>query len=47
MSGPEFELLVAGLFEKMGFQVELTKASHDGGIDIIAHCHVPLLSPDE
>lgn len=43
MSGPEFEVLVARLFEKMGFHVEMTKASHDGGIDLIAHCDVPLL----
>jgi hypothetical protein len=43
MSGPEFEQLVARLLELMGFQVELTKASHDGGIDIVAHNHVPLL----
>jgi hypothetical protein len=43
MSGTEFEALVAALLRKMGFTVNLTKASHDGGIDIVAECHAPMM----
>lgn|GEM_PF-879319 len=43
LSGVEFEQLVGGLLIKMGFQVEITKASGDGGIDIIASLAQPLL----
>jgi len=32
----EFEQLIANLFQKMGLETQLTKASHDGGIDCIA-----------
>jgi len=32
----EFELLVAALFDRMGYSVKLTRMSHDGGVDIIA-----------
>lgn len=32
----EFEYLVALLFEKMGYQVSVTKATRDGGIDVVA-----------
>jgi hypothetical protein len=42
MSGQEFENLVAVLLKSMGFQVQSTKASRDGGIDLIVHCDVPL-----
>ncbi len=42
MSGQEFERLVADIFVKKGFHVDSTKASHDGGIDLIAHCDIPL-----
>ncbi|GAB6152948.1 hypothetical protein JCM17380_16980 [Desulfosporosinus burensis] len=36
MSGLEFENFVARLFESMGFRTEVTKASGDQGIDVIA-----------
>ncbi len=42
MTGAEFEGLVATLFKKLGFDIDATKASHDGGIDLVAHCHTPL-----
>ena len=32
----EFEYLVAELFSSMGYEIEITKKSHDNGIDIIA-----------
>lgn len=32
----EFEYLVALLFEKMGYRVSVTKATRDGGIDVVA-----------
>jgi HJR/Mrr/RecB family endonuclease len=43
MSGTEFQALVATLLQKMGFTVTLTKASHDGGIDIVAECDAPMM----
>lgn len=36
MSPRDFEVFVAGLFEKLGFSVNVTKATRDGGKDIIA-----------
>ena len=36
MSGLEFESVVADIFTKMGFKAEVTKASGDQGIDVIA-----------
>lgn len=36
LSGPEFERLVGSLLVRMGFQIEMTKTTGDGGIDIIA-----------
>lgn len=36
MSGLEFEQFVAELFEKKGYKAEITKASGDQGIDVIA-----------
>ncbi|WP_302760034.1 restriction endonuclease [Christensenella hongkongensis] len=36
MSGYEFEEFVAGLFKKMGYATEVTKASGDQGIDVLA-----------
>lgn len=42
LSGVEFESLCASLIAGHGFQVELTKASGDGGIDIIAFNSSPL-----
>ena len=44
LSGIEFEHLCEKLIQKMGFETEITKASGDGGIDIIAYNHQPLLS---
>lgn len=36
LSPIEFEILTAELFEKMGFEVELTKSNADDGIDVFA-----------
>lgn len=36
MTGREFEEYVADLFRSLGFAVELTPASRDGGVDVIA-----------
>lgn len=36
MSPRRFEELIAEVFRRLGFEVELTKQTHDGGIDIIA-----------
>lgn len=44
LSGAEFEVVCKQLIETMGFHAELTKTSGDGGIDIIAYNHQPLLS---
>lgn len=44
LSGIEYEKICQILIEKMGFCVTATKASGDGGIDLIAQNHQPLLS---
>jgi len=44
LSGIEFEKICMELIRNMGFSVENTKASGDGGIDLIAYNHQPLLS---
>ena len=44
LSGIEFENICKNLIENMGFSVETTKASGDGGIDLIAYNHEPVLS---
>lgn len=44
LTGVEFEELCRRLMENMGFSVETTKASGDGGIDLIAYNSQPLLS---
>ena len=44
LSGIEFEKVCKQVFENMGFEVETTKASGDGGIDLIAYNYQPLLS---
>lgn len=44
LSGIEFENICKNLIENMGFSVETTKASGDGGIDLIANNHEPVLS---
>lgn len=41
LSGIEFENLIKQLLSKVGFSVIQTKASHDGGIDLIANTDVP------
>jgi restriction system protein len=38
----EFERLVASLLEDMGFDVELTRETHDGGVDILAFARTQL-----
>ena len=37
MSGREFEEFVEQLFRSLGYDTELTQASRDGGVDVIAH----------
>ena len=44
LSGVEFEMVCKKLLENMGFAVETTKTSGDGGIDLIAYNSQPLLS---
>lgn len=44
LTGIEFEKVCQKLVENMGFSVETTKASGDGGIDLIAYNSQPLLS---
>lgn len=44
LSGVEFERVCKLLLENMGFSVETTKASGDGGIDLFAYNTQPLLS---
>ena len=43
LTGVEFELVCKRLLENMGFEVETTKTTGDGGIDLIAYNHQPLL----
>jgi Flp pilus assembly protein TadD/HJR/Mrr/RecB family endonuclease len=42
LSGTEFEGLITRLLERMGFRAEMTKASGDGGIDIVATLDQPV-----
>ena len=44
LSGIEFEKVCQMLVEKMGFTTKTTKASGDGGIDLIAYNYQPFLS---
>lgn len=44
LSGIEFESICKELIENMRFSVETTKASGDGGIDLIAYNHESVLS---
>lgn len=44
LSGVEFENVCQALVEKMGLTTQTTKASGDGGIDLIAYNSQPLLS---
>jgi HJR/Mrr/RecB family endonuclease len=43
LSGIEFEGLITRLLEHMGFRAGMTKASGDGGIDIVATLDQPLI----
>jgi restriction system protein len=42
LSPTDFERRVAELLRQMGFRVELTKASGDGGVDIVALSSSPI-----
>jgi tetratricopeptide (TPR) repeat protein len=42
LSGIEFEGLITQLLERMGFRAEMTKASGDGGVDIVATLDQPV-----
>lgn len=44
LSGIEFEKVCQQLVENMGFETQTTKASGDGGIDLIAYNYQPLVS---
>lgn len=44
LGGVEFENICKNLIENMGFSIETTKASGDGGIDLIAYNYEPILS---
>ncbi len=43
LSGVDFEKLIAGLLHQMGFEAVMTKASGDGGIDVVATLDQPLV----
>jgi restriction system protein len=43
LSGQEFELYITELLRRMGFTAEATKATGDGGIDIVAGLEAPIL----
>ncbi len=42
LSGIEFEGLITQLLERMGFRAEMTKASGDGGVDVVATLDHPV-----
>jgi hypothetical protein len=42
LSGIEFEALITRLLERMGFRAEMTKASGDGGVDVVATLDQPV-----
>jgi Holliday junction resolvasome RuvABC ATP-dependent DNA helicase subunit len=42
LSGIGFEKIITQLLQQMGFVAEMTKASGDGGIDIVAELHKPI-----
>jgi DNA polymerase III delta prime subunit len=44
LSGTEFETLIAHVLQKMGFRSEVTRATGDGGIDIVAILEKPIIS---
>jgi restriction endonuclease Mrr len=43
LSGTEFEVCVTGLLQRVGFRTELTRATGDGGIDIVAYLDRPIV----
>jgi Holliday junction resolvasome RuvABC ATP-dependent DNA helicase subunit len=43
LSGQEFESLISGLLNRMGFRAEMTRTTGDGGIDIIAILDKPIV----
>ncbi len=44
MDGYEFEDYISNLFRKLGFDVEATSYSNDGGIDLVATFNQPIFS---
>ena len=42
MDGYQFEVFVCDLFRKLGFEVETTNYSNDGGIDLVATYSQPI-----
>lgn len=44
INGYEFEDYVSDILRNMGFEVEQTTYSNDGGIDIIANYNKPIFS---
>jgi restriction system protein len=43
LSGTEFEVCVTKLLQRIGFRTELTRATGDGGIDIVAFLDRPIV----
>jgi len=43
LSGTDFEKVIASLLQLMGFHTELTQATGDGGVDIVANLDRPLV----
>jgi Holliday junction resolvasome RuvABC ATP-dependent DNA helicase subunit len=43
LSGLDFERLIVGLLTRMGFRAEMTKATGDGGIDVMAVLDRPIV----
>jgi HJR/Mrr/RecB family endonuclease len=43
MSGIDFERAITALLEHMGFHAQMTKATDDGGIDIVATLDRPVV----
>ena len=43
LSGVDFERLITSLLQSMGFHAEMTRATGDGGIDIVANLNKPIV----
>lgn len=43
LTGVEFEKAISALLQRMGFHAEMTRATGDGGIDIVAHLEKPII----